>query len=159
MACISSRSFSADGCSPGFAAATGLIGVTQVATRVVVTVASDCCPHVLLAAAIFALQAAAVLILLVCRQPGVILAVLLLGDGRGAVRVMRATLVAERYGRVHDGVIGGALALFVSGATALAPVGAGGAYRLVGRYGAVFVSLSVVSLLAALAMAGMRRWG
>ena len=30
--------------------------------------------------------------------------------------LMRASLVAERYGRAHYGAIGGALALFVSGA-------------------------------------------
>jgi sugar phosphate permease len=151
----------ADGYSPGFAAmATGLIGATQVAARVVVTMAGDRCPHVPLTAAVFALQAAAVLILLGWRQPGgVLLAVVLLGAGRGAVTLMRATLVAERYGRAHYGAIGGALALFVSGAAALAPVGAGVAYELVGRYGAVFAGLAAISLLAALAMLGMLRWG
>ena len=151
----------ADGYAPGFAAvATGLIGATQVAARVVVTLAGDRCPHVPLTAAVFALQAAAVLILLVWRQPGgVILAVVLLGAGRGAVTLMRATLVADRYGRAHYGAIGGALALFVGGAAALAPVGAGVAYELVGRYGPVFAGLAGISLLAALAMLGMLRWG
>jgi len=117
----------ADGYNPGFAAAaTGLIGATQVAARVVVTLVGNRCPSVPLAAAVFALQGAAVLILLAWRQSsGVLLAVLLLGAGRGAVTLMRASLVAERYGRVHYGAIGGALALFVSGAAALAPVGAG----------------------------------
>jgi cyanate permease len=139
--------------------ATGLIGATQVAARVVVTLAGDRCPQVPLTAALFALQAAAVLILLVWRQSsGVLLAVVLLGAGRGAVTLMRATLVAERYGRAHYGAISGALALFVSGAAALAPVGAGVAYELVGRYGAVFAGLAAISMLAALAMVGMLRW-
>ena len=151
----------ADGYAPGFAAmATGLIGATQVAARVVVTLAGDRCPHVPLTAAVFALQAVAVLILLVWRQPsGVILAVVLLGAGRGAVTLMRATLVAERYGRAHYGAIGGALALFVSGAAALAPVGAGVAYELAAGYGPVFAGLAGISVLAALAMVGMWRWG
>jgi predicted MFS family arabinose efflux permease len=151
----------ADGYSPGFAAmATGLIGATQVAARVVVTFAGDRCPHLPLTAAVFALQAAAVLVLLLWRQPaGVILAVVLLGTGRGAVTLMRATLVAERYGRAHYGAIGGALALFVSGAAALAPVGAGVAYELAAGYGAVFAGLAALSLLASLAMVGMLRWG
>jgi MFS family permease len=150
----------ADGYAPGFAAmATGLIGATQVAARVVVTLAGDRCPQVPLTAALFALQAAAVLLLLVWRQSsGVLLAVVLLGAGRGAVTLMRATLVAERYGRAHYGAISGALALFVSGAAALAPVGAGVAYELVGRYGAVFAGLAAISMLAALAMVGMLRW-
>jgi MFS family permease len=150
----------ADGYSPGFAAmATGLIGATQVAARVVVTLSGDRCPHAPLTAAVFALQAVAILILLVWRQPsGVILAVVLLGAGRGAVTLMRATLVAERYGRAHYGAIGGALALFVSGAAALAPVGAGVAYELAAGYGPVFAGLAAISVLAALAMVGMWRW-
>jgi hypothetical protein len=89
----------------------------------------------------------------------VILAVVLLGAGRGAVTLMRATLVAERYGRAHYGAIGGALALFVSGAAALAPVGAGVAYDLASGYGPVFAGLAMISVLAALAMVGMRQWG
>ena len=151
----------AAGYAPAFAAAaTGLIGATHVVARVVVTLAGDRCPHVPLTAAVFALQAAAVLILLVWQQPsGVILAVVLLGVGRGAVTLMRATLVAERYGWGHYGAIVGALALFVSSAAALAPVGAGVAYELVGQCSAVFGGLAAISLLAALAMLGMLRWG
>jgi MFS family permease len=150
----------ADGYDPGFAAmATGLIGATQVAARVVVTIAGDRCPHALLTAAVFALQGAAVLILIVWRHlSGVLLAVVLLGAGRGAVTLMRATLIAERYGRAHYGTIGGALALFVNVAAALAPVGAGVAYQLAGGYDAVFVGLAGISLLAALAMLRVRRW-
>jgi hypothetical protein len=150
----------ADGYTPGFAAAaTGLIGATQVAARVVVTLAGNRCPHVPLTAAVFGLQAGAVLILLAWQQPiGVLVAVLLLGAGRGAVTLMRATLVAERYGRTHYGAIGGALALFVSGAAALAPVGAGVAYQIVGGYDVVFAGLAGISALAAAAMLGMLRW-
>ncbi len=149
------------GYAPGFAAAaTGLIGATQVAARVIVTLAGDRCPPVPLTAAVFALQGAAVLILLAWQQAsGVLLAVVLLGAGRGAVTLMRASLIAERYGRAHYGAIGGTLALFVSGAAALAPVGAGVAYQLVGGYPAVFAGLAGISLLAALAMMGMQRWG
>lgn len=151
----------ADGYNPGFAAAaTGLIGATQVAARVVVTVVGNRCPLVPLTAAVFALQGAAVLILLAWRQSsGVLLGVVLLGAGRGAVTLMRASLVAERYGRAHYGAIGGALALFISGAAALAPVGAGVAYQLFGGYDPVFAGLAAISVLAAVAMLGMLRWG
>ena len=151
----------ADGYAPGFAAAaTGLIGATQVAARVAVTLAGKRCPAAPLTAAVFALQGVAVLILLSWRQAsGVLLAVVLLGAGRGAVTLMRASLVAERYGRAHYGAIGGALALFVSGAAALAPVGAGVAYQIMGGYPVVFAGLAGISLLAALAMIGMQRWG
>jgi MFS family permease len=150
-----------EGYAPGFAAAaTGLIGATQVASRVVVTLVGNRCPAVPLTAAVFALQGAAVLILLAWQQAsGVLLAVILLGAGRGAVTLMRASLVAERYGRAHYGAIGGALALFVSGAAALAPVGAGVAYQVVGGYTVVFAGLAGISGLAALSMMGMQRWG
>jgi cyanate permease len=113
-----------------------------------------------LTAAVFALQGIAVVILLTWHQTsGVLLAVILLGAGRGAVTLMRATLVADRYGRAHYGAINGTLALFVSGAAALAPVGAGVAYQLLGGYPIVFAGLAGLSLLAALAMLGMYRWG
>ncbi|MDQ2653831.1 MAG: MFS transporter [Chloroflexota bacterium] len=150
-----------DGYTPGFAAlATGLIGATQVAARVVVTLAGNRVPPVPLTAAVFALQGAAILILLSWQQAsGVLLAVILLGAGRGAVTLMRASLIAERYGRTHYGAIGGALALFVSGAAALAPVGAGVAYQVAGGYPLVFAGLAGISGLAALAMVGMWRWG
>ncbi len=146
-----------NGYSPGFAAiATGAIGAMQVASRVVVTAAGSRWPHVPLTAAVFALQAAALLVLLVWRQPaGVIAAVIMLGAGRGAVTLMRASLVAERYGRAHYGAIGGALALFVSGAAALAPVGAGVAVGVAGGYTPVFLGLAGASLFAALAMVGV----
>src|SRR5205085_6772193 len=76
--------WSSDVCSSDLAAAaTGLIGATQVAARVIVTVAGDRCPAVPLTAAVFALQGAAVLILLTWQQAsGVLLAVVLLGAGR-----------------------------------------------------------------------------
>ena len=151
----------AEGYAPGFAAAaTGLIGATQVAARVVVTLVGNRCPAVPLTAAVFALQGVAVLVLLTWQQvTGVLLAVILLGAGRGAVTLMRASLVAERYGRAHYGAIGGALALFVSGAAALAPVGAGVAYQVAGGYPVVFAGLAGISGLAALSMVGMQRWG
>jgi len=151
----------AEGYAPGFAAAaTGLIGATQVAARVVVTLVGNRCPALPLTAAVFALQGVAVLVLLTWQQvTGVLLAVILLGAGRGAVTLMRASLVAERYGRAHYGAIGGALALFVSGAAALAPVGAGVAYQVAGGYPVVFAGLAGISGLAALFMVGMQRWG
>lgn len=151
----------ADGYDPGFAAvATGLIGATQVASRVVITAAGERVRAVPVTAAVFALQGAAVLVLLSWQQAsGVLLAVVLLGAGRGAVTLMRATLIADRYGRTHYGAIGGALALFVSGAAALAPVGAGVAYQVAGGYPLVFAGLAGISGLAALAMVGMWQWG
>lgn len=148
----------ADGYDPGFAAtATGLIGAMQVASRVVVTTAGGRWPQIPLIAAVFAMQGAAVTILLAWRIPiGVLTAVVFLGAGRGVVTIMRASLVAERYGRANYGAIGGTLALFVSGAAALAPVGTGLAFGVAGSYVPVFLGLTTASLLAALSLFGVR---
>jgi MFS family permease len=148
------------GYGAGFAAAaTGLIGATQVASRVVVTILGRRWSQVAVTAAVFGLQAVALLVLLGWQQPaGVLLAVVLLGAGRGAVTLMRAGLVAERYGRAHYGAIGGTLALFISGARAAAPVGAGLAYGWAGGYDPVMLGMAGASLLAATAMMGVAGW-
>ena len=149
-----------EGHGAGFAAAAaGLIGATQVAARVVVTLLAGRWSSAAVTAVVFALEAAALLLLLWWRQPaGVLVAVVFLGAGRGVVTLMRAGLVAELYGRTHYGAIGGALALFTTGARAAAPVGAGAAYTWAGGYNPVLWGLTVASALAALAMAGVPGW-
>jgi MFS family permease len=135
------------------AAATGLIGAAQVGARVVATVFGNRLSQVALTALVFALQAVALVVLMGWQtREGVLLAVLLLGAGRGVVTLMRAGLVAEFYGRAHFGAISGMLAFFLTGARALAPVGAGAAYTLAGGYDPVLWGMATVSALAALAM-------
>lgn len=147
----------ASGYGAGFAAtATGLIGAMQVVSRVLVTVAGGRWPQVWVLGIVLVLQAVALVVLLVWLAPaGVLTAVVLLGAGRGAMTLMRALIVAERYGRAHFGAINGAVALFVSAAAALAPIGAGLAYDLADSYRPVFLALAVACLLAALAAAGL----
>ena len=60
----------------------------------------------------------------------------------------RSALVAELYGRANYGSISGVLALFVTGARALAPVAAGLLYGAFGGYGPVFWLLIVIAALA-----------
>ena len=143
------------GYSAGFAAtATGLIGAMQVVSRIAVTAAGGRWPNVWLLALVLVLQSVALALLLVWGQPaGVLVAVVLLGAGRGAMTLMRATIVAERYGRAHFGAINGTVALFISGAAALAPIGAGIAYEASGSYRPVFLGLAAACLLAAVAAA------
>jgi len=142
------------GDDPGFAAAaTGLIGAAQVAARVGVTGIGGRLSPTALTAGLFALQAVALVLLLAWRgAAGVLAAVLLLGAGRGAVTLMRATLPADFWGRAHYGAISGALALFLTVARALAPVGAGLAYGWLGGYRPVLWGLAACSAAAALAM-------
>jgi MFS family permease len=80
---------------------------------------------------------------------GVIAFVALFGLGFGAITPARAALVADLYGRTNFGSINGVLALFVTGARALAPVTAGLLYSAFGRYEPVFWLLIVTSIGAA----------
>lgn len=141
------------------ATAAGLIGAFQVAGRVLATALGGRVSAVVLTATVCAGQAAAVAVLLGWQErPGVLLAVVLLGAGRGVVTLMRAGLIAEFYGRANYGAISGMLAFFLTGARALAPVGAGVAYGVVGGYRPVLWGIGAASLLAAVAMVGVKRW-
>lgn len=140
------------------ATATGLIGAAQVAARVLATLFGNRLSQTTLTALVFGLQAVAVATLIGWEsRPGVLTAVLLLGAGRGVVTLMRAGLTAEFYGRAHYGAINGMLALFLTGARAIAPVGAGAVYALVGGYEPVLWGMAACSTLAALAMLKVRK--
>jgi hypothetical protein len=143
----------------GFAAAaTGLIGAAQVGARVLATLGGGRLSQVALTALVFVLQAVALVVLIGWQErAGVLTAVLLLGAGRGVVTLMRAGLVAEFYGRAHFGAISGMLALFLTGARSLAPIGVGVAYGISGGYEPVLWAMAVSSLLAAAAMVGVGR--
>jgi MFS family permease len=138
--------------------ATGLIGAAQVGARILATIFGRRLSQITLTMLVFALQSVAVMVLLGWQtRTGVLTAVLLLGAGRGVVTLMRAGLVAEFYGRAHFGAISGMQSLFLTGARALAPVGAGIAYTIAGGYPPVLWGMATVSALAALAMLQVRR--
>jgi MFS family permease len=140
------------------ATATGLIGAAQVIARIIATIFGGRMSQVTLTGFVFALQAVAVVVLMGWEtREGVIVAVLLLGAGRGAVTLMRAGLIAEFYGRRHYGSINGMLSFVLTGARATAPVGAGIAYTLAGGYQPVLWGMAGASLLAAGAMLGVHR--
>jgi MFS family permease len=140
------------------ATATGLIGAAQVGARVLATVFGDRLSQVALTALVFALQAVALVVLIGWQTwAGVLAAVLLFGAGRGVVTLMRAGLVAEFYGRAHYGAINGMLALFLTIARALGPIGAGAAYAVAGGYEPVLWGMAVALVLAAGAMLGLGR--
>ena len=135
------------------ATVTGLIGAAQVAARIVTTMLDRRLSLVMLTAIVFVLQAAALVILVLWAQPaGVIVTVILLGMGRGAVTLIRPGLLADLYGRTFFGTINGMQTLVIAGARALAPVAAGVTYALAGGYNPVIWGLAGISLLSALAM-------
>jgi len=147
------------GDSAGFAAfATGLIGAAQVGARILATMVGQRVSQVTLTGFVFSLQALALALLLEWQSnAGVLIAVLLLGMGRGVVTLMRAGLIADFYGRRNFGSINGSLAFILNGARALSPIAVGLAIGALGGYRSVFWGLAAISLLAASMMLGVSR--
>jgi MFS family permease len=143
------------GYSAGFAATwTGLIGATSVLGRIIVTTIGRRRPLALATATIFGLQALASIVLLAWHAPaGVVTFVLLFGLGVGLISLARAALVADFYGVAAYASINGVLALPLTIARALAPVGAGALRTATGSYQPVIAAVAIASLLASVAMA------
>jgi predicted MFS family arabinose efflux permease len=132
---------------------TGLIGAAQVGGRVAITALDQRAPEQVLGAAVFALQAIALAVILI--TSGLVLtllAVALLGAGRGGITLMRATLVADRYGRANFAAISGIPAAAQMAARAVAPVGAALLITSLGGYTPMLAVLAVVAIAATLAM-------
>jgi predicted MFS family arabinose efflux permease len=133
---------------------TGLIGAAQVLGRVIVTALDRRVPEAAVGIAVFALQAVALAVILVSSGlAALLLAVGLLGAGRGGATLLRATLVADRYGRANFAAISGIPAAAQMAARAVAPVGAG--LLTAGRdgYGPMLALLAMIALASTLAMA------
>jgi len=140
------------------AAAAGAIGAMALPGRLIFTPLGGILPRRWVTASIFLVQAVALAVLLVVPgDAGVWLFVALFGAGFGAITPARAALVAELYGPAHFGTISGTLALVITGARAVAPVGAGLLYTAIGRYEPVFAALAVVSVAAGLTVLRVER--
>ena len=134
------------------AAAAGAIGLLALPGRLVFTPLGSRVPRQWVAALIFVLQTAGLLVLAeVDSTVGVIIFVVLFGAGFGAITPARAALVADLYGPTHYGSINGVLAMCVTGARAVAPVGAGLLVTWLDSYQPLLWGLIVLSALAALA--------
>jgi MFS family permease len=132
---------------------TGLIGAAQTGGRIVITALERRVPDGVMGALVFALQALALaLILAPAGMEVMVLAVALLGVGRGGTTLIRATLVADRYGRANFAAISGIPAATQMAARAIAPVGAGVLVSWLGGYAPMLVVLTVIALAATLAM-------
>ena len=107
-----------------------------------------------MAIAVFALQAVAIVLILIPAGLALtLLAVVLLGMGRGGITLMRATLVADRYGRAHFAAVSGIPAAAQMAARAVAPVGAGLLVSWRGGYAPMLGVLAGIALAATLAIA------
>jgi MFS family permease len=129
------------------AGAMGMLGLMALPGRLVFTPLGDRWPRGVVTAAIFALQALAVVPLLISSHPGAVWAfVALFGAGFGAVTPARAALLAELYGAEAYATLGGVMALVLAGARALAPLGASLLERAAGGYGPVLAAVLALSV-------------
>ncbi len=142
------------GYEAGFAATVmGLVGVMALPGRLIFTPLGDLLPRSLVTACLFSLQTLSLLVLLwVPGKAGVLGFVALFGAGFGAITPARAALLAEFYGPASYGSINGVLALFLTCAGALAPVGAAWGHDFMGSYEPVFWGLVVMSALGTVAV-------
>jgi MFS family permease len=140
------------------ATATGLVGAMQVLGRIVLGLVGERFPLRVVAAVVLGLQPIAILVLLV--TPGVVgvfAFIALFGAAKGGLTLIRPAFVASLYGRERYASIAGALAAFVMGATALAPISAGVAYDLLHSYDPLFWAFVVLSAIPAGAVLLARR--
>jgi MFS family permease len=140
------------------ATAAGLVGAMQVLGRIVLGVVGDRAPLRVTSALVLGLQPIAILVLLVAPGvAGVFAFIALFGAAKGAMTLIRPAFVAGLYGRARYASIAGALAAFVMGATALAPISAGVAYDLLHSYDPLFWAFVVLSAIPAGAVLLARR--
>ena len=139
------------GRSAAFAAfAAGLMGLMQVPGRIVFAGAARFLPPRLEAPAVFLLQGAGLAVLaLTTAVPGALAGVCLFGMGTGMATLVRATALADAYGSAFYGSIAGVAAACATGARALAPVVAAGAYVAFNGYKPLFWLLAAGSVAAA----------
>jgi MFS family permease len=146
------------GHSSSFAATVaGLYGLMSLAGRLIIGPLGDRYPRRWVTAGLMGMQVAGLAILAIAPTAmGALIYVALFGAGSGTQTIMRAALLAERYGPAHYGSINGALSLALTSARTLAPIGAGLIAGLLGGYPALLwalVGLSSVGLVALLHVA------
>jgi MFS family permease len=140
------------------AAASGMVGAMQVVGRIILSALGDRASLRANTAIILGIQPLSILLLLLIpSQLGLIAFIALFGASKGAQTLVRPAFVADLYGRGRYATIAGALAAFVTAATALAPISAGAAHDLLGSYDPLlwgFVVLSAISAVAVLLVRG-----
>lgn len=146
------------GYSPAYAAgAMGLVGLMALPGRLVFTPLGEHWPRPAVTAGIFVMQAVAAATLLVTRSAaGVWAFVILFGTGFGAITPARAGLIGDLFGAAEYGRIAGVLAMILSLARTIAPVGASWLYVAAGGsahgYDSVLIVLVALGVVSAIAV-------
>lgn len=136
----------------------GLLGVLSVTGRLITTGLQTRLPAALIAAAIFALQGVAVLLLPLVGQSvaGAIGSVLTFGLGFGIASITLPHLLVARYGTAAYATLSGRIAVFSVADKALAPLGAVALAQAAG-YTWVMAAVAAASAIAALALVAYHR--
>jgi MFS family permease len=140
------------GYQPTFAATViGLVGAMQVVGRLVFAPLRTRLSSRAVTMLILACQSAAFLILWgVPGTLGLFAFVGFFGISNGMATLVRASIVAELWGRTHYGAIAGALSVASTLARAVAPLSIGLAYLAWGGYRPILFGLAIMSALAVL---------
>jgi cyanate permease len=141
------------GYSPALAAtAAGMVGVMQLAGRIVYTPFSQRGSLFYLSAAFLGCYTLGLLGLLwVPGGLGLWVFVLFFGLANGSISLAKPALIAETYGATHYGSINGSMTSIIAVAQTIAPFAAGALHQLTGGYNAVlwvFAALAAASALA-----------
>ncbi len=124
----------------------GLFGLMSLAGRLTIGPLGDRYPRRWITASLMAMQCLGLSVLaLAPTTAGVLVYIALFGAGSGTLTIMRAALLAERYGPAHYGSINGTLTLAMTGARTLAPIGAGALAAFFGGYPLLLWSLVVLT--------------
>lgn len=142
------------GFSPAFAAtAVGAIGLLKLPGRLLFAPLVERVPTPHVTGAIFLLHALAISVLAVsAATAAVVVFVVLFSAGNGMLTIIRATVVAERFGVRAFGVISGVIAFLSQIAIAAGPLGVSLLVARWGSYAPVFWTLATVIALAAIAV-------
>lgn len=146
----------------GFAAAvTGALGALSVTGRLVVTGLFARASTAQVTSAVFAVQAAAAVVLLAApaSTAAAVAFVLLFGLGFGVGTIARPALVVEAYGVARYATVSALMGLALAVAKVGGPIATGAARTATGGYTSALVALVVVTLGAALALRAAHRAG
>lgn len=138
----------------GAASIAGLIGLASVPGRFLLNLLSQrMAPQILVALSYGAMAAGTLVLLLGRSTPAFVAYALVYGAGYGAVNPLRASVMADHFGRRAFGAITGTQNVAVMLCAALGPFLAGLAYDAGRDYGPALLAMAAVTALAALATA------
>jgi MFS family permease len=132
----------------------GLFGLMTLAGRMLIGPLGERISRRIVTAGLMVMQMAGLGVLATApTATGALIAIALLGAGSGTMTIMRAALLAERYGPANYGSISGTQNSLLTGTRTIGPIGAGALAGLLGGYAAalwVMVGILGMGLVAVL---------